>query len=288
MFYFTKINNISTRYAVLGKGKNLILLPGWRTDLERIYPFLEFLSDYFKVYCLDLPGIGKTQKLEKNTILTYSSFVNNWIKYLKINNFILSGVSMGTQIISYSLTDDKIYNKTKSVILWLPVYNLECFKFKKLTKLSIKTLSLLLSKYPFSIIGDKIYKSDKIMKLIVKIFEHGKEAHKLKDPKNLEYHLQSFKRSSFDVTMETLHSLLKTNLDDLNEKFSIPTTIIISKKDPLIDYAKTINSYKKIFTNLNVESINREFHAPRTKLTKKFIKNNFKEPFEITIKKLGY
>ncbi|MEM2139003.1 MAG: hypothetical protein QXM96_02530 [Candidatus Woesearchaeota archaeon] len=287
MFVYKKIKNIKTRYVILGKGKPYIIIPGWRTDIERVYPFLEFLSDYYKVYCLDLPGTGKTEKLKKHTIENYSLFVNEWLKSLNLKNFVFSGISMCSQIVTLSLLNDEIYKKTKLVILWLPFYDYSSLRLNKLKIISVKKVSLLLSKIPFSNIGEKIYKSEKLMKLIINIFEKGKEAKKLKKPENLKYHLQSFKKASFKVTMETLHSMFNIDFNKkIKNKYNKKTYLLISKKDPLIDYKKTIYGYNKIYSNLKAITFNYEFHSPREVITKEYINKKFKKYFKKILEEL--
>jgi pimeloyl-ACP methyl ester carboxylesterase len=281
---FRKILGINTRCFKKGKGQNLVLIPGWRSDIERGYLLLDLLSDYFSVYSLDLPGTGKTDSLKtRHTIDNYALFVNEWIKKLKLNSFILSGISMGCPIAVLSLKDKDNIKKIRSLLFFLPIYNLGCLNLNRIYITIIKATTSILEKWPFYKIGDKFYHSDNLMKIAIRVFEKEKA---LKKPKNLQYHIDSFKRFSFKVSMETITSLLKTDLSNVPLKSDIPAIIVMARNDPLVKFEKSIEGYKKIFHDLYVEELSVDFHAPRVIITKKMLKKKLGGSLENVQKRL--
>ncbi len=281
---FRRILGINTRCFKKGKGQNLVLIPGWRSDIERGYLLLDLLSDYFTVYTLDLPGTGKTDLFKKrHSIENYAEFINEWIKQLKLDSFILSGISMGCPIAVLALKNKDIMKKTKSLLFFLPIYNLGCLNLNRIYVAIIKATTSILEKWPFYKIGDKFYHSDNLMKIAIRIFEKEKA---LKKPKNLQYHINSFKRFSFKVSMETITSLLKTDLSRVNLKLDIPAIIVMSRNDPLVKFEKSVQGYSKIFHKIYIEELTLDFHAPRIIITKKMLKKKLGGSLENVQKRL--
>ena len=97
------INGLNINYEVSGEGKPVILLHGWLCSLETMKPIAKALENNFKVYNVDLPGFGKSDKL-KNPFNTnmFGDFLDGFIKQLEIEKPILVGHSNGGRtIINY-------------------------------------------------------------------------------------------------------------------------------------------------------------------------------------------
>jgi pimeloyl-ACP methyl ester carboxylesterase len=275
MYHYSRICGIKTRWLKLGKGMPLVLIPGWRTDIERFYALVEVIADYFTVYTLDLPGTGKTEPLNKrHTLINYSGFVASWISRLDQKKFILGGVSMGCPIAVYTFCNPSVRKRAKAAFLMLPVYNQDSYNLNRVARTGIRISSSILKRKPFSNIGDRVYRSEKLMKHIVNTFEREPA---LKISKNMKYHLDSFKRFSFRVSMETMNDLVKFNLGSLQEKLDVPAVVIMSSKDPLLRLPQTVNGYRKIFSKLYIEELDTPFHVPRTVPTKKYINRIFEK-----------
>ncbi len=94
------IDNIKTNYEVLGEGETILMLHGWGSNLMPFQPLMKHLSNYYKVYALDLPGFG--QSSEPSTPWCVDDFVNYIIEFTKqmgITNTILIGHSFGGECI---------------------------------------------------------------------------------------------------------------------------------------------------------------------------------------------
>ncbi len=55
-----KYNDMEVFYTVVGKGKPLLLVPGWGSDHTIYGPLVNILKKRFKLYLIDLPGWGRS------------------------------------------------------------------------------------------------------------------------------------------------------------------------------------------------------------------------------------
>lgn len=99
---YIKLRNLNINYLVEGHndGNTILLLHGWGANIETFNPIIERLSKKFKVYALDLPGFGKSQKPPKEyTVEDYSKVVLEFINTLHLKNVTLIGHSFGGRVI---------------------------------------------------------------------------------------------------------------------------------------------------------------------------------------------
>ncbi len=108
-------NDIHLYYEKYGnKKRSIVLLPGWGDTKGTFYYIIHFLSMFFTVYIIDLPGFGQSSFPNKNlTIYDYADLINNFMTHLNISNPILIGHSFGGRIIitlcgHYKINIDKI------------------------------------------------------------------------------------------------------------------------------------------------------------------------------------
>ncbi len=107
---FVLIDNLKINYEEEGKGEPLVLLHGWKNDLEIWNPIVSFLNNY-RIIRLDLPGFGKSDfTSEVWDISDYAKFLNKFLEKLEISKTTLIGHSFGGRIaIKFSvLYPDKI------------------------------------------------------------------------------------------------------------------------------------------------------------------------------------
>lgn len=96
---YIKINNQSIYYQTIGRGKNLIMLHGWGTDVSTFWPIVDFLKDNFTLWLIDLPGFGKSDLPKKIlTISDYAKIIAKFIKENKISKPCIFGHSYGGKI----------------------------------------------------------------------------------------------------------------------------------------------------------------------------------------------
>lgn len=90
---FIEINNKKIHYSETGEGIPIIMIHGnfaslsWFNKVNNI--------ENFKVYSLDLPNFGLSDRINENDIDTYSNYVKEFIINLKIKSPIIVGHSLG-------------------------------------------------------------------------------------------------------------------------------------------------------------------------------------------------
>lgn len=113
-----KIKKIQTNYIKKGAGKPVLIIPGWGTTINTYMTLINSISKYACVYCLDMPGFGKTE--EPNTswnLDDYISFIIEFIKSQNIKELDLIGHSNGGRIIIKLMSSKKVDFKVNKIIL---------------------------------------------------------------------------------------------------------------------------------------------------------------------------
>lgn len=95
---YTTVNNQSVYFQKIGKGKDLVILHGWRHDVSSFWHVAEMLKDVFTVYLVDLPGFGRSENPKKPfTVLDYAETIGAFLKDQKLRPILL-GHSVGGRI----------------------------------------------------------------------------------------------------------------------------------------------------------------------------------------------
>ena len=93
------INGINMYWLEGGQGPNFILIHGIGASNYCWRLFTPFLTKYFRVYSLDLPGFGMSDPLHTDWSLDQiSQVLLDFTKTLKLKHYILCGSSMGSAI----------------------------------------------------------------------------------------------------------------------------------------------------------------------------------------------
>ncbi len=131
-----KIKDVNVNYIQYGEGKDVILLHGWKQNIEMMKPIGDNLANKFKITILDLPGFGESDEpLYPWDLNDYKEMLEILIAKLKINNPILIGHSFGGRLaINYSSN-----NKIEKLVLFGSPIRPE----KKKDSLKVKTLKTL-------------------------------------------------------------------------------------------------------------------------------------------------
>jgi pimeloyl-ACP methyl ester carboxylesterase len=96
------INGVKTNYLVFGDGIPFIILHGWGSAAERWIPEAEIIAKKgYKVIIPDLPGFGKSEKLEKAwRVNDYVKWFEDFTNELGVQEFCLLGYSFGGALAS--------------------------------------------------------------------------------------------------------------------------------------------------------------------------------------------
>ena len=100
---FIEIDGMNVHYRDEGEGQTIVLLHGTGASLHTWDEWTNELKKTFRVIRLDLPAYGLTGPHPENkySLSDYSSFLNSFVESLDIDNFILSGNSLGGAIAWY-------------------------------------------------------------------------------------------------------------------------------------------------------------------------------------------
>jgi len=98
---YIKVGNIKTRYWALGDGKSTsILIHGLGNHIECWEANITALAQDQRVYALDLPGFGRSDKPQvKLSIPYFTEFVKEFMIVQDVNKAALIGESMGGAIV---------------------------------------------------------------------------------------------------------------------------------------------------------------------------------------------
>lgn len=95
------INDLLINYYACSGSKSpvLLFLHGWRADGQVWFPLLENFVGENSVYCLDLPGFGKSElPREPYGVEDYSKIISGFISKLGLENVVVIGHSFGGRI----------------------------------------------------------------------------------------------------------------------------------------------------------------------------------------------
>jgi len=124
---FIEIEGMNVHYRDEGEGQAIVLLHGTGASLHTWDKWTAELKKSYRVIRLDLPAYGLTGPLPENkySLPDYSSFLNSFVDSIGVDNFILSGNSLGGAIAWYYTTEYQ--NKVKLLSLLDPggFYNKE-------------------------------------------------------------------------------------------------------------------------------------------------------------------
>jgi len=135
---FAKTDFGRISYLTGGQGKNLILLHSLAVSAESWKPVFEPLASRFKVYAIDLPGHGDSDKPGKNYhIEDYTRSVFDFMDQLKIERAIVCGTSVGALIaVEMSVSDPA--RVERMILTGCPVRD----PWERLDRLVFQSLSL--------------------------------------------------------------------------------------------------------------------------------------------------
>lgn len=112
------IDNLNINYIKKGFGPNVLILPGWGTTIDVYKLMINELSTYSTVYCLDMPGFGKST--EPTTPWELNDYVNFIIKFIESENLTELNViahSNGGRILIKMLSNKSLNFNINRIIL---------------------------------------------------------------------------------------------------------------------------------------------------------------------------
>lgn len=210
------INDLNINYINKGEGRSVLIIPGWGATIETYMPIINSVSTYANVYCLDIPGFGKSQ--QPNTawdLEDYTNFIIKFIKSQNIKELDLIGHSNGGRIIIKLATTKNIDFKINKIIL-----------ISSAGIVHKKTLSQKIRIYSF-----------KFCRKILQIKYINKYFPNLLDKLRRFFGSNDYKNAN-PILRQSLVKLVNEDLKHLLPKMQAPTLLIWGDKDnatPLAD-----------------------------------------------------
>ena len=88
--------------------QNLVIVHSFPANSYLLEGLYAFLSDYFNVYAVDLPGFTPhTKPLKEVSFDNYARHVEAEIDRLKLKDYILGGISFGFSVVNHCQDDDR-------------------------------------------------------------------------------------------------------------------------------------------------------------------------------------
>ena len=204
----TNINGLKINYIKKGKGKTVLILPGWGTVINTYHPLIESISTYANVICLDMPGFGESDEPKESwDIDSFIEFTKEFIKSQNIKELDLIGHSNGGRII-IKLMSQKLDFKVGKIILMGSAGIVHKKTFKQ--KLRVKIFK----------IGKKIASS----KLMKKIYPEMLE--------NLQSRFGSADyRNASPVMKQTMVKVINEDVREYLPNIKVPTLLIFGEFD---------------------------------------------------------
>lgn len=98
--YFSTSDKVKLAYWEAGKGKPLIIIPGWSSNGAELIDVIYLLSKHYHVYVLDVRNQGLSQHVDYGVrIARYAVDVNELAAHLKLKKANYMGWSMGAAVL---------------------------------------------------------------------------------------------------------------------------------------------------------------------------------------------
>ncbi len=258
------IDGYNINYAVAGSGEPLLLIHGGNIGWGAWYPNIAELSQHFAVYAIDLPGAGRSTRLNYRTLDPEKDFlhvVENFIKTLGLKNLNLIGCSIGGWIaLQLALRHSELIHR---------IVVEDSVGFANHAGISDKLISF----YPLALLLSKTVinpqKRGNVEKFLEQIFYNKN----LVLPKEfVDYFWDTMKNSHNLLLISRLNSLhKKLNLEKQLPNILNKTLIVWGEEDEIMPLQKNIQNFNLI-PQVQTSLIKQVGHMPSLEQPEKFNK----------------
>ncbi|HCS79035.1 TPA: hypothetical protein DIV55_04835 [Patescibacteria group bacterium] len=137
-----EVNGIKLNVAEAGTGETLVFIHGWSNNWQGWTLLAEQLAPHYKLYLLDLPGFGDSDRLEAYSIDLEADIIANFVTKFAPHPRALIGASLGTIITAQTL--ERYPHLTNRIILLGTIFKQLSLKeaataYEKILKFADKT-----------------------------------------------------------------------------------------------------------------------------------------------------
>ena len=262
-----KVLDTTIHYYTCGKGSPLIFIHGHRADALRYKGVITYLARFYKVYAPDLPGFGGSPPLlEWHSMENLAKYTDGFIEKLNLSNITLAGFSMGSVIAIHTALLTKA--EISQLALFGTPFDKKFFKMSLLKREFLTKFSACAAKSRvFLFLANHFQKSNKLM-----FFSMKNKLPKDKRTKDiLDYEIHCWRSMPMRVWLESISSALQTNFTEKNFIIEIPTLLVETPNDHLLQVNKNLAALKKHFPNHKVIMLPLDRHVPYGDFDEKFI-----------------
>ncbi|HLG90865.1 MAG TPA: alpha/beta hydrolase [Candidatus Saccharimonadales bacterium] len=264
------MNGLSGRMIKLapprGRRRQILLISGQHTSIERVYGLAEYLNRYGAVTSPDLPGFGGMDPFykigEKPTLDNMADYLAAFVKlrYKKNQRFTVIAISYGFSVVTRMLQRYPEITKRVDLLISLSgVTSKKDFKWKRRNIVLLYSTAWLLSKrLPAFLTSQAIIRSP-IIRTLYRMAE--KKHPKLKDAKEvdrqkrIEFEVQLWKNNDFRTWVNSCITLLRLNLSGIHAELPVHH---VSVDDD--------HYFNQIVVESHMRQIYKDFTLIRTKL----------------------
>jgi pimeloyl-ACP methyl ester carboxylesterase len=236
--------------------KDLVIVHSFYANSILLSGLIEYLSGYFNVYFIDLPGFAKSSPpLTQVTLASYSQYVREKLQELALDNYLICGISFGFSIISNMEHD----HNCQGIVAIFPYINSKCLKLKPLKKAFYSMIVNIMSS---SNLPQKIWGTDSFRRFAHFYSRYPKE--------RVDIIIDEMDGTTFfQAGKLILHNHLPCPFHD------VPYVLVINENDNTIHYEYVLESFRRNVENLFIMNTSLE-HYPET-LTKDYFRLHFTE-----------
>jgi pimeloyl-ACP methyl ester carboxylesterase len=276
------MNGLSGRMIRLtaprGKKREILLVSGQHTSIERIYGLAEYLNRYGSVTSPDLPGHGGMTSFykigEKPTLDNMADYLATFIKlrYKKNQRFTVIAVSYGFAVVTRMLQRyPQMVNRVNLLISLSGVTHKADFKWKRRNYYLLYSAAWFCSKRIPAFAAENIFIRKPVLKAIYKIAEAKHPKLQGADPaerdKRIEFEIGLWKSNDFRTWAYSGATLLGINLT--GKHVDLPAYHVSVDEDHYFSQVQVESHMRQIFNDFELVKTKLPAHAPTVLATPK-------------------
>ncbi len=277
------IENVKLEYYVSGRGRILLLIPAFHSDINRFRSLVEYLSRDYKVILPHLPGVSNGDALShyKYSIKNYAHFIKLFIEELDLKDYLLAGFCLGGAIIVRLL--EQGVRRPKHILIFEGIYDADFIHLRPFYEF-IKKAALRLGEKSHLLRGvmDLFLHDERIMNVYFHLAYHGEKGL----DEIVKHQIRITEVMSTRAYIEVAFDIFNLHLSKEELSFNIPATLVYNKYDNIIDLGPTIKGMQRIFPNSELINVDLTTHSPAGEIDVALV-NRMVAPLRKTLKKLS-
>ncbi|OGC45601.1 hypothetical protein A2V49_03860 [candidate division WWE3 bacterium RBG_19FT_COMBO_34_6] len=274
-----KLQDTKIAYIKYGQGPVLIVLGGIMARIDSWMYVIDFLSQKFTVYFIELPGYGNSSPFNSE----YSSermgmIIKDFTQELKIEKFSIIGFSFGSFVSLFALKN--IISKIDKVFLIAPCISYKVLNFNRPQLIFSRAAVNFFDNNNLQKLLMVLIKNKRFTEFFILIISRfsNKDIYSYKDM--LASSLISMRTETINVLVKQIKEVLYLSpIDDLKD-YNKKIYLGMSKQDQFLNYEITHKLLSEKFSNLEVFEFNLSNHQPLEPLSQEFLQKNFSHILE--------